>query len=157
RPMVEEYEAAVFSSPRFTQGLPVRQLIVCPSIDPLSDKNRDLSPSEIAAVLERLQIPTDKPLVTQVSRFDRLKDPVGVIRAFQRAKPFVDARLLLVGGSATDDPEGAQVLAEVRQAAGNDPDILILELPPTANVEINALQRASAVVLQKSLKEGFGL
>jgi trehalose synthase len=92
-----------------------------------------------------------------VSRFDRLKDPVGVVEAFQMAKQYVDARLLLVGGSATDDPEGAQVLAEVRARAGNDPDILILELPPTANLEINAIQRASTLILQKSLKEGFGL
>lgn len=157
RPIVEKYEAAIFSSPRFTQGLPIRQALVCPSIDPLSDKNRELPPEEVHSIMERLRIPLDKPLVTQVSRFDRLKDPVGVIKAFQLAKNYVSARLLLVGGSATDDPEGAQVLAEVREQAGRDPDVMILELPPTANLEINAIQRASTIVVQKSLKEGFGL
>ena len=107
--------------------------------------------------MERLGIPTDKPLVTQVSRFDRLKDPLGVIEAFLMVKPYVDARLLLVGGTADDDPEGAEVLAEVREKARGEPDILVLCLPPTSHLEINAIQRMSAVILQKSLREGFGL
>jgi trehalose synthase len=123
----------------------------------LSDKNKELSPSFIDSVLERFQIPKDKPLVTQVSRFDYLKDPVGVIQAYRLVKPYIDCQLLLVGGSATDDPEGAKVLAEVKLEAEDDPDIHILELPPTSHLEINALQRASTVILQKSLKEGFGL
>ncbi len=92
-----------------------------------------------------------------MSRFDYLKDPVGVIEAYRLVKPYVDCQLLLVGGSATDDPEGSKVLAEVKEKAAGDPDIHILELPPTSHLEINALQRASAVVIQKSLKEGFGL
>src|SRR6185295_1077209 len=117
----------------------------------------DLEEAEIDAILHRLGIPRDKPIVTQVSRFDRLKDPNGVIEAFRLAHRYHDCRLILAGGSATDDPEGAEVLATVREAAQDDPDIHILELPPTANIEINALQRASTVVLQKSLKEGFGL
>jgi trehalose synthase len=95
--------------------------------------------------------------MTQVSRFDRLKDPLGVIAAYKLVKPYLDCQLLLVGGSATDDPEGAQVLAEVRECAEGDPDIHVLELPPTSHLEINALQRASTLVIQKSLKEGFGL
>jgi len=108
-------------------------------------------------VLDRLHVPRDKPIVTQVSRFDRLKDPVGVIAAFRLARKYNDCRLVLAGGSATDDPEGAEVLAAVHEAANADPDIHVLELPPTANLEINAIQRASTIVLQKSLKEGFGL
>lgn len=154
---VSRYDAAVISAPAFSQELPVKQFQVPPSIDPLADKNRELSADEVAAIMLRLEIPTDKPLITQVSRFDRLKDPLGVIEAFKKIQPYVTARLLLVGGSADDDPEGAQVLAEARTAAEGNPDILVLCLPPTSNVEINAIQRASAIILQKSLKEGFGL
>jgi trehalose synthase len=131
--------------------------LICPSIDPLSEKNKDMSDEEVQGIMDRLQIPMDKPLVTQVSRFDRLKDPLGVIQAFRKIQGSVDARLLLVGGTADDDPEGAQVLADVKTEAQNDPDILVLVLPPTSHREINAIQRASAVVLQKSLREGFGL
>jgi trehalose synthase len=157
KPLVEQYDASVFSAPSFAQQLGIRQCMITPSIDPLSDKNKELEPSFIDSVLERFAITREKPLVTQVSRFDYLKDPVGVIEAYRLVKPYVDCQLLLVGGSASDDPEGAKVLAEVRERAGNDPDIHILELPPTSNLEINALQRASTVVIQKSIKEGFGL
>jgi trehalose synthase len=154
---VEDYDKSVFSAPSFAQKLSIPQALICPSIDPLSDKNREMSEEEIGGILGRLQIPVDKPIVTQVSRFDRLKDPVGVVKAFREVQKYADARLLLVGGTAEDDPEGAQVLEEVREAAGRDPDILVLPLPPTSHVEINAIQRASTIILQKSLKEGFGL
>jgi trehalose synthase len=157
KPYVEQYDACVFSAPAFSQALAIPQFLITPSIDPLSDKNRELSAEEIRAILERVHIPTDKPLVTQVSRFDRLKDPLGVIEAFRKAKPYVEARLLLVGGPADDDPEGAQTLAEVRAKSECDPDILVLCLPPTSHLEINAIQRASTVILQKSIREGFGL
>jgi len=157
RPYVEQYDMCVFSAPSFAQTLRIPQVLISPAIDPLSDKNKDLRKEEIRAVLERLKIPTDKPLVTQVSRFDRLKDPLGVIEAFERVKPYIEARLLLVGGSADDDPEGAQVLSEVRERAREDADIIVLSLPPTSHVEINAIQRASTIILQKSLREGFGL
>ena len=154
---VSRYDAAVFSAPQFAADLKLPQVMITPSIDPLSDKNRELTESEIDQVLDRLHVPRDKPIVTQVSRFDRLKDPVGVIAAFRLARKYNDCRLVLAGGSATDDPEGAEVLAAVHEAANGDPDIHVLELPPTANLEINAIQRASTIVLQKSLKEGFGL
>ncbi|MBI5629871.1 MAG: glycosyltransferase [Elusimicrobia bacterium] len=157
RPYIEKYDAAVFSAPQFAQRLPIPEILIAPSIDPLSDKNRELSPEEVNQILARLNIPTDKPLVTQVSRFDRLKDPLGVIEAFRLARRSVEARLLLVGGSASDDPEGAQVHQEVLDKAKTDEDIIVLALPPTSHVEINAIQRASAIVLQKSLREGFGL
>jgi trehalose synthase len=157
KPMVEQYDASVFSAPPFAQHLNVPQNLISPSIDPLSDKNKELEPSFIQSVLDRFGISNKKPLITQVSRFDYAKDPVGVIQAYRMVKPYVDCQLLLVGGSATDDPEGAQVLADVKTEAGDDPDIHILELPPTSHLEINALQRASTIVLQKSLKEGFGL
>jgi trehalose synthase len=154
---VSRYDAAVFSAPQFAANLKVPQVMITPSIDPLSDKNRELTENESEQVLDRLQVPRDKPIVTQVSRFDRLKDPLGVIAAFRLARKYNDCRLVLAGGSATDDPEGAEVLAAAHEAANGDPDIHVLELPPTANLEINAIQRVSTIVLQKSLKEGFGL
>jgi trehalose synthase len=154
---VSRYDAAVISAPSFSQQLPIKQFQVPPSIDPLADKNKELTDIEVSDIMRRLEIPLDKPLITQVSRFDRLKDPLGVIEAFKKIQPYVTARLLLVGGSADDDPEGSQVLAEVRAAAEGNPDIIVLCLPPTSNIEINAIQRASAIILQKSLKEGFGL
>jgi trehalose synthase len=157
RQFVVQYDGAIFSLPRFAQRLPIPQFLIYPSIDPLSEKNRDLSPKEQEQALDRLRIPRDKPILLQVSRFDRFKDPVGVIRAYRLVKKHHDVRLILAGGGATDDPEGEKVLAEVREAAQSDPDILILLLPPDANLEINALQRAATIVLQKSLREGFGL
>ncbi len=157
KPLIELYDASVFSAPSFAQQLKLPQFLIAPSIDPLSDKNKELPQEYIDSVLERFQIPKDKPLVTQVSRFDFLKDPAGVIDAYRLVKPYIDCQLLLVGGSATDDPEGAKVLAEIKEKAKGDSDIHILELPPTSHLEINALQRASTVIIQKSLKEGFGL
>ena len=154
---VQNYDAAVFSLPRFAQRLPISQFLIYPSIDPLSDKNRDLSMQEQANILSRLNIPTDKPILLQVSRFDRFKDPLGVIQTYRLVKKHHDVQLVLAGGEATDDPEGKTVLSEVREAARDDPDIHILLLPPDANLEINALQRAATIVLQKSLREGFGL
>jgi trehalose synthase len=157
RPYIIRYDAAVFSLPKFAQRLPIPQFLVYPSIDPLSDKNRELSEEEVGAVLDRLKIPRDKPLLVQISRFDRFKDPVGVVEAYRIVKKSHDCRLVLAGGSADDDPEGAEVLAEVREAVGVDSDVHLLLLHPTANIEINALQRAATIVLQKSTREGFGL
>ena len=157
RPFVIRYDAAVFSLPKFSQRLPLPQFLVYPSIDPFSEKNRELGPDEIDSVLQRLGVPRDKPILLQVSRFDRFKDPVGVVTTYQIVKRSHDCRLVLAGGTATDDPEGAEVLAEVQEAAGTDPDVHILLLPPTANLEINALQRAATIVYQKSTREGFGL
>lgn len=157
RPFVVQYDAAIFSLPKFAQRLPIPQFLIYPSIDPLSDKNRDLSDDEEDKILDRLNVPRDKPLLVQVSRFDRFKDPLGVVEAFKIVKKSHDCRLVLAGGTATDDPEGAAVLAEVQEAVGADPDVHILLLPPTANLEVNALQRAATIVLQKSTREGFGL
>jgi trehalose synthase len=157
RPFVSQYDAAIVSLPKFARRLPVPQFIVYPSIDPLSDKNRELSQEDITAILDKLGVPTDKPILLQVSRFDRFKDPVGVVAAYRLVKQSHDCRLVLAGGTATDDPEGAAVLAEVQEAVGLDPDVHLLLLSPTANLEINALQRAATIVLQKSVREGFGL
>jgi trehalose synthase len=154
---VSRYDGAIFSSPAFSRQLPLPQYLFYPSIDPLSDKNCDLEPAFIADVLARFGIDPARPILTQISRFDRLKDPVGVIRAYRIVKRYFDCQLVLAGGGAVDDPEGAVVLAEVRNEAGTDPDIHIIDLPPWAPREVNALQRAATVVLQKSVREGFGL
>ena len=157
RPWIEQYDASIFSMPEFAQKLPIPQYMIAPSIDPLAEKNRDLSASEVTAVLEKFGIDPERPVLTQISRFDRLKDPVGVVQAYRMVKQRQDCQLVLAGGGATDDPEGAEVLAEVREAAGDDRDIHVLELPPFSDYDINALVRGSAIVFQKSIKEGFGL
>jgi trehalose synthase len=157
RPFVEQYDAAIFSSQSFARQLSIPQYLFYPCIDPLSEKNKDLDDSFIQQVCDEFGIDRSRPIVTQVSRFDRAKDPVGVVQAFKQARKYVDCQLVLAGGGASDDPEGAAVLKEVKEAAGKDPDIIILDLPPWCALEINALQRASTLIVQKSIKEGFGL
>jgi len=154
---VNRYDSAVFSAPAFTRKLRIPQVLIAPSIDPLSDKNKDLPDETITAMFERFGIDRSRPVVTQISRFDFLKDPVGVIKAYKIAKKHVDMQLVLAGGGATDDPEGPAVMEQVKHEAAKDPDVFVLFLPPASDIEINALQRGSTVILQKSLKEGFGL
>jgi trehalose synthase len=154
---VPRYDAAIFSSPEFAKQLPIPQYLFHPAIDPLSEKNRDLPPEFILDVLARYGIDPLRPILTQISRFDRLKDPIGVIRAYRIVRRYFDCQLVLAGGGASDDPEGATVLKEAQHAADGDPDIKLLELPAWAPLEVNALQRASTIVIQKSLREGFGL
>lgn len=155
---VTAYDTSIFSLAAFAQELPHPQYLVPPSIDPLSDKNVELPPETIAHLREKYQLDPDRPLVLQVSRFDRFKDPVGVIHGYRLAKRFLPTlQLVLAGGGATDDPEGEIVLKEVQDAAAGDPDIHVLLLPSDAHREINALQRAADIVIQKSVKEGFGL
>lgn len=156
-PWVNCYDGAIFSSPEFSRQLPAPQYLFYPCIDPLAEKNRELEPELVRGILERFNIDPDRPILTQVSRFDRLKDPVGVVRAYRIVKGYIDCQLVLAGGGASDDPEGAAVLAEVNEAAATDTDIHVLDLPPWSNTEINALQRGSTIIIQKSLREGFGL
>jgi trehalose synthase len=153
---IREYDATVFSAPTFSQQLPVPQYLIAPSIDPLSDKNKELPPETVAAVLEKYHLSADKPMVTQISRFDRLKDPVGVVEMFKLVRRYNDCQLVLAGGTAADDPEGLQVLEEVKEKAEGVPDVHIL-LMEHNDTDVNALQRAAAVIVQKSIKEGFGL
>lgn len=158
RPFVADYDASVFSLADFAQPLPHPAYLVPPSIDPLSEKNMELSEDEVQAVRDRFDLAPDRPLLVQVSRFDRFKDPLGVIEAYRLTKRFVPGlQLVLAGGGATDDPEGEAVLAEVREAARDDRDIHVLLLPSDAHRTINALQRAADIVIQKSVREGFGL
>jgi len=157
RPWIEQYDAAVFSMPDFAQKLPIPQFRIAPSIDPLSDKNKPLDNSIVLRTLENYHVDPGRPILTQISRFDRLKDPLGVIAAYRMLKRAHKCQLVLAGGGASDDPEGESVLNEVREAAAGDPDIHVLLLPPFSDLEINALVRGSSVVIQKSIREGFGL
>jgi len=158
REFVSKYDASIFSISKFAQQLPHPAYIIPPSIDPLHEKNIPLPDQELQAVQTEFGIDPERPMILQVSRYDRFKDPFGVIRAFRMAKKFVPhLQLVLAGGGASDDPEGEEVLQEVRMAATDDPDIHVLLLPGDAFLTINALQRCADIVLQKSLKEGFGL
>jgi trehalose synthase len=152
-----KYDAAIFSLSGFAQRLPIPKFLVYPSIDPLSPKNREMTRSEINQIVDRLGIPRTKPILLQVAKFERFKDPLGAIQAYRIVKKHHDCRLVLAGSGVMHDPEGEAVLAEVREAAGRDPDIHLVQLPPEADLEINALQRTATVVLQKSIKEGFGV
>jgi trehalose synthase len=155
---VAPYDASIFSLAAFAQELPHPQFLIPPSIDPLSDKNLELDPGAIEHICAQHQLDPQRPLLVQVSRFDRFKDPVGVIQAYRLAKQFIPSlQLVLAGGGASDDPEGEAVLTETRAAAQNDADIHILLLPADAHRDINALQRAADIVVQKSVREGFGL
>jgi trehalose synthase len=156
RPWIEKYDTAIFSMNEFAPELSIREALFRPCIDPLSEKNIELSDEEVASVYGQFGIELDRPIILQVSRYDRFKDPVGVIEAYKLVKRHHDCVLVLAGGTATDDPEGIIVLQEVKEAAGNDPDVHILALPPADRI-INALQRGATVVMQKSLREGFGL
>lgn len=158
RRFVADYDASVFSLAGFAQALPHPEYLIPPSIDPLSDKNLELSRDEIASVQEKFGLDPARPMILQVSRFDRFKDPVGVIEAFRLAREFIPGlQLVLAGGTASDDPEGQAVYCEAESAANGDSDIHLLLLPPDAHRTINALQCSADIVLQKSLREGFGL
>lgn len=158
RNFIEQYDASVFSLAAFAQPLPHVEYLIPPSIDPLSEKNVTIRKADIESIVTGFGIDTERPLMLQVSRFDHFKDPVGVIQTYRLTKKFVpNLQLVLAGGEATDDPESQAVLDDVRMAANGDPDIHILLLPADAHRTINALQRAADIVLQKSIREGFGL
>jgi len=157
RSHVEKYDASIFSMNSFAQLLPHPQFIIAPSIDPLSEKNMDLDREELETVRKQFSLNPEKPILVQISRFDRFKDPVGVIRAYQLVRSVIPVQLVLAGGEALDDPEGRTVIEEVREAAGDDPDIHVLLLPSDAHRTINALQRLADIIIQKSTREGFGL
>ena len=156
---IMRYDLVVVSDEKYKRkDLPVEQRIIMPSIDPLSLKNMDIDEKTIKQYLDQYDIPVDKPLLLQISRFDKWKDPEGVIEVFKRVKKEVDCRLILCGSAATDDPEGAEIYHSV---INNNRDVLdsgdLMLIVAEDNLMVNALQRAASVVLQKSTKEGFGL
>ena len=155
---IESYDISVFSSPKFARQLEIPQFLVAPSIDPFSEKNRPLTREDIDSVLAKYEIEKDKPIITQVSRFDYLKDPVGVIDSYRLVKKYIDCQLILAGNRAADDPETDKVLADIMEKKGKDPDIHVLLIEPEKNdFDVNAIQRASSVIVQKSIREGFAI
>ncbi|MFH1782608.1 MAG: glycosyltransferase [Candidatus Omnitrophota bacterium] len=154
---MNQYDAAIFSSAQFSHSMKTKQVLICPSIDPFSDKNREVTQKEIDTVLNKYKIdPGAKPIICQISRYDALKDPVGVIKAYKLVKKYIDCQLLLVGNRAADDPETDKIYKQVKEAAGNDPDVhalLVEDIP----YEINVFARVSSVIVQKSIREGFAL
>lgn len=154
---IAKYDASIFSLEDFVRPLPHPIYLIPPSIDPLSEKNIEIDRTEVIETYKSFKIDPERPTILQVSRFDRFKDPIGVIQAYFLAKKFFPSlQLILAGGGASDDPEGMEVLNEVKAAINGDPDIHVLFLPPAPRT-VNCLQRGADIILQKSLKEGFGL
>ncbi len=152
------YDACIFHMPEFVyEKIEIPVFTIRPSIDPLHPKNIDLSEEEIRSILIKYGIDPEKPIILQVSRFDRLKDPFGVFEAYKLVKKKYDCQLILVGSFASDDPEGEGVYKELLNLTAGEKDVFVLNLPPDSHKEINAFQRGATVVVQKSLKEGFGL
>lgn len=153
------YDGIIVSDEQYVQkDLPMRYTIIDPAIDPLSSKNKDIPDDLIDRTLQKYGVPTDKPLVTQISRFDKWKDPENVIEVFKLVRKECDCRLVLCGSMASDDPEGWEIFERTRAAAGtmlDDKQIILLTIED--NILVNALQRKSEVVIQKSIREGFGL
>jgi trehalose synthase len=152
RPVVQRYDAAVFSLARFATPLSIPRFIIYPSIDPLSERNREMSRAEQAAQMDRLHVPRDKPILLQVGPFERLHDPLGVINAYRLVKKHHDVRLVLAGPPPAP---GGDLLSDVREAAEPDPDISVIVLPPDPQIELNALERAATIAIQKPLKADF--
>lgn len=156
---VLRYDVGVVSHKNYIRkDVPIDWKVITPAINPLTAKNKDLPEKVIAKYLKKFNIPTDKPLITQISRFDKLKDPEGVLAAFEKVLHKVDARLILCGSAASDDPEGAKVLEQVQRKGRKMIECGRLIIINMENeLLVNVLQRSSAVVVQKSIMEGFGL
>ncbi|MEX2738485.1 MAG: glycosyltransferase [Candidatus Wukongarchaeota archaeon] len=153
------YDTVIISSEKYkTENLPIETKIIPPAIDPLSPKNKEISDKDILKYLKKFCIPTDKPIISQISRFDRWKDPEGVIDVFKLVRKRVDCRLVLCGSMAMDDPEGLMIYEKTKRKANRlmeNGDVILIN--SENNILVNALQRTSQVIIQKSIKEGFGL
>ncbi|PYM91143.1 MAG: glycosyl transferase family 1 [Candidatus Rokuibacteriota bacterium] len=156
RQLVDQYDAAVFALPGFEARLAVPMYVIAPSIDPLSERNRELGPREIGEILGPLGVGRDKPLLVQIGPFTRAHDPLGVVNAYRIVKRHHDVRLVLAG-IGDGEPERPELLSQLLEAAHEDPDLVVLELPSEAHRQINALQRAATIVLQKSVRAAFDL
>ena len=156
---IQKYDHFVVSLPEFQKkDLTIPQSVIHPAIDPVTAKNKSISDTKISKYLSKFGIDRKKPIISQVSRFDPWKDPIGVVRIFERVRKKMDCQLVLLGQFATDDPEGHKILLSLQKKMDKSPfkhDIKLLVVDNAFLV--NCLQRASAVVIQKSLKEGFGL
>src|SRR5438093_2103636 len=160
RPFIEEHDASIWTMPGFVRpDLKQKVLIQAPTIDPFSTKNREMPPAEAREVVGHFRVDPDRPILLQVSRFDPWKDPLGVIDAYHIVKKSVpEVQLVMIGSLADDDPEGQEYLDRTTKHAGGDRDVfLFTNLDGVKDREVNAFQRAATVVIQKSLREGFGL
>ncbi|MCD6127644.1 MAG: glycosyltransferase [Methanomicrobia archaeon] len=156
KPYISEYDASIFTIKEFGNNIyDGKRFYIAPSIDPLSEKNRNLKEKDIENVLSKYKIDMDIPIITQVSRFDPWKDPMGVIEAYRYVKKKIPSQLILIGSMANDDPEGLYYYKKIKKYAKNERDIILLT--NLDDIEVNAFQRASDIVVQKSLREGFGL
>ena len=153
------YNSVIVSHPNYKKNdLPLTHRVIAPVIDPLTPKNMVLGKKDISKYLKKFGVPTDKPVIAQISRFDKWKDPLGVIEIFKKVREKVPCRLVLCGSMASDDPEGVKIFYKVKQKANSlvvNGDIILLTIEN--NILVNALQSISAVIIQKSLREGFGL
>lgn len=157
RHFIKKYDHVVVSTEEYKKNLSISQSIIHPAIDPLSQKNKSISEHRINKCIKRQGIDINKPIISQISRFDKWKDPGGVVKIFERVKKEVDCQLVLLGNIAMDDPEGVKIYNRVIRKYGNCEDIKILANVSDNDLVVNALQRKSSVIIQKSLKEGFGL
>jgi trehalose synthase len=158
KPIIEQYDDMIVSTPEYNQkSVGTQQIVFAPSIDPLSDKNKELDQNMIELLLRRQRVRFNKPIISQISRFDKWKDPLGVVQVFEQVRKKIDCQLVLMGNMAIDDPEGPKIYREVIKHVNNNPDVTVLLNCADNDRTVNALQRASKVVIQKSIKEGFAL
>lgn len=155
KPFILKYDKMIVLSPKFRKDLPIQQVVMCPSIDPLSRKNIDLTKKTIERQFADVGVETDKPIICQVSRFDKWKDHKGVIKIFREVRKKIPCRLVLIGSMAQDDPEGQRIYELIMKETEHEKDIMVIN--HSNDTLVNALQRASAVIIQKSYREGFGL
>jgi len=152
---INKYDAMIVSMDKYKQVVDLPQEIIMPSINPFNDKNRELSEKKLNHYLKKYSIECDKPIITQISRFDRWKDPIGVVNAFKIIKKKFDCKLVLLGNMAQDDPEGQDIYQELMKHVENESDIIVSTAE--SSLLVNTLQTISKVVIQKSIKEGFAL
>jgi trehalose synthase len=158
---IKKYDVLIFSLDKYIRDdvSQKRIYIVSPTIDPLSEKNKQISPSEVLNVIKRFGINAEEPIITQVARFDYWKDPLGVIDCYKLIKRKIpNVQLLLIGSMPQDDPEGKEWYEKtIKKAKGEKGIHILTDLDGVRDLEVNAFQRASNVVIQKSIREGFGL
>ncbi len=158
KPFIEKYDGVVVSDEKYKKNVPKPAFIIYPAIDPLSRKNQKFSEKRLAGCLEKdFGLDLSKPIISQISRFDKWKDPEGVIKVFEKVKKKVPCQLVLLGNMARDDPEGVKVYDNIMKKYSNKKDIHIFCNVADNDFVVNALQTKSAVVIQKSIREGFGL
>ncbi|MFC1650031.1 glycosyltransferase [Candidatus Latescibacterota bacterium] len=154
-----KYDKVIVSSKKYmSKDIPLDYKIITPGIDPLTPKNKPIPDSVVEKYIKKYGVPNDKPLITQISRFDKWKDPVGVVEVFKRVREKIDCRLVLCGNMATDDPEGFTIFEQIKEQAKEmikSKDVILITAEN--NILVNALQRKSKVIIQKSIREGFGL